>query len=469
MDDAIPTTPPDAVPAGDGAPVGDAVPAGDGVPVGDAAPAGDGVPAGDGARAAPKRRGRLKRPAIVRENLVGPANLAMLQGHLRRLREAYDHPNRRVHLDNIVVAMLYAFYNPTCRSLRTVEGLAKVCQEEIGVDALCRSTTSDAMALFDPELLMPIVEDLRRRLPALARADADLEQIIRQVIAADGSYFNIYADVAWAIHLTRSNGKAGAAIRLNFQIDAKTWVPMAASISGKAQGSETAAVAKELQADAIYLVDRNFIDFEFFHAVLDKGSDFVVRCRNNAPNFSATQERPLSDRDRADGVVSDRIGILPGRGAPDRSMRELILRDPLTGKSIRVLTSLLNVPAYLIGILYRQRWQIELFFRWLKVWANFEHLISHSKNGLTIQFYVAVIGVLLTYVSTGHRVSKYAVSLLTFVAAGRATLEDILPILEKRERERELERARLARKRAQKLGQTPAQDHAQDPAQKPGH
>ncbi|MFW6061203.1 MAG: transposase [Planctomycetota bacterium] len=71
----------------------------------------------------------------------------------------------------------------------------------------------------------------------------------------------------------------------------------------------------------------------------------------------------------------------------------------------------------------------------------------------TIQFYVAVIGVLLTYLSSRHRVSKYAVSLLTFVASGQATLEDILPVLAKRQRERDLERARLARKRAEKLAQ----------------
>jgi hypothetical protein len=402
---------------------------------------------------APGRRGRRKRPPIIKESLVGPANLAVLQPHLERLRAAYDHPNRTLHLDNLVVALLYGFYNPTCRSLRTLEGLGKVCQDELGVQQLCRSTTSDAMAAFDCHLLTPIIEDLRRRLPAISRADADLEQITNQVIAADGSYFNIYADVAWAIHLTRSNGKDAAHIRLNFQMDVRNWAPMAASVSGKAQGSETAAVAGDLLPGVIYLVDRNFIDFEFFHAVLDKGSDFVVRCRDNAPNFIARQERPLTDRDRADGVVSDRVGILPGRDAPDRMMREVVLRDPQTGKSIRVLTSLMDVPAYLIGVLYRHRWQIELFFRWLKVWGNFEHLISHSRNGLTIQFYVAVIGVLLTYLSTGHRVSKYAVSLLTFVAAGQATLEDILPILEKREREKQLERARLARKRAEKRNQ----------------
>lgn len=404
-----------------------------------------------------RRRGRKRRPAIVKKDLVGPVNLEVLQKHLGRLRKAYDHPNRQLHLDNLVVALLYAFYNPTCRSLRTLEGLGKVCQEEIGVQQLCRSTTSDALAAFDPQLLVPIVEDLRKQLPALRRADADLDQIVKQVIAADGSYFNTYADVAWAIHQTRRNGKRAAQIRLNFQLDIREWTPMGMSVSGKAEGSETAAVAADLLGEVIYVLDRNFIDFEFLGAVIEKNSDFVVRCRSNAPNFDPRRDLPLSERDRRDGVLRDRIGTLPGRGAPAGEFRELIFCDPQTGQSIRVLTSLLEMPAHLLGLLYRHRWQIELFFRWLKVWGNFEPLISHSPNGVTTQFYVAVIGVLLMHISTGHRVSKYAVSLLSFVANGQATLEEILPILEKREHERQLERVRLARKRLQKAAKKDGQ------------
>ena len=351
------------------------------------------------------------------------------------------------------MALLYAFYNPTCRSLRTLEGLCGACQHEIGVERLCRSTTSDSMALFDPKLLLPILEDLRARLPALGRADADLEQITSQVIAADGSYFNIYADVAWAIHLSRRNKRTGAEIRLNLQLDVRDLLPLHASVSGDDGCSEGDAFIPDLVANAIYLSDRNFVDFAFMSAVLGKGSDFVIRAKSDSPNFSPQQQRELTQADKDHGVIGDRVGILTGRNAPTGPVREVVIVAPDTGKPIRLITSLLDVPAHVIGVLYRHRWQIELFFRWLKVWGNFEHLISHSRNGLTIQFYVAVIGVLLMYLSTGHRVSKYAYSLLTFVAAGRATLEDILPILDKRERERQLERARLARKRAQKLSQ----------------
>jgi hypothetical protein len=401
---------------------------------------------------ATRRRGRPRRAAIVKENLVGARNIALISRHLERLRTANSHPNRLVHMDNLLVSLLYAFYNPTCRSLRTLEGLSQidVVKDDSGINKLCRSTTSDAMALFDASLLLPLLEDVRRQVPALRRADLNLDTIVRQVVAADGSYFNLYADVAWAIHLSRRDGRASAQMRLNFQLRILDEMPLGVSISGAESGSETAAVIKEILSDVIYVVDRNFVDMRFLNAVLEKQSDFVVRAKDTAPNFEEQRQLPLTSQDREHGVISDKIGILTGRGGPQRQLRQIIFNDLRTNKTIKVITSLLESPAYIIGVIYRHRWKIELFFRWLKVWANFEHLISHSRNGLTIQFYVAVIGVLLMYASTGRRVSKYAFSLLGFVACGQTTLEKILPILEQREREKELERLRLAKKKAQK-------------------
>lgn len=399
---------------------------------------------------APAKRGRKKKPAIAVEAVVGRRNVRMLQRHLDGLRAATAHGNRVLHYDNLVMALLLAFYNPTCRSLRTIEGLSRVSKDVLGIERLCRSTTSDALAAFDPSLLLGVIQELRSSVPALGRADEDLDVIVQRVIAADGSYFNLYADVAWAIHLTRTNGRDAAQVRLNFQLDVRDLMPMHLSVSGREEGSEIAAVTEDLVEGVIYVCDRNFAAFSFITSILQKKSDFVIRCKEASPIAQVQVERELSERDRKDGVVSDRTVVLPGRNAPDGPLRELILEDPKTLDRIRVLTSLMEPPAYVIGVLYRRRWQIELFFRWLKVWGNFEHLLNHTKNGLTIHFYVAVIGVLLMYASTGHRVSKYAFSMLGFVASGKATLEDILPELELREREKQLERERLARKRAQK-------------------
>ena len=116
--------------------------------------------------------------------------------------------------------------------------------------------------------------------------------------------------------------------------------------------------------------------------------------------------------------------------------------------TIRLLTDLMDVEAWVVAALYRWRWQVELFFRWLKVYARFGHLWSRSRGVVLLNFYVAVIGVLLMYLQSGARPSKYAYNLLGLVAGGGATLEEVAPILAERERQIALEKARLARKRA---------------------
>ena len=117
---------------------------------------------------------------------------------------------------------------------------------------------------------------------------------------------------------------------------------------------------------------------------------------------------------------------------------------------LRLLTTLLDPPAHVIATLYRYRWQIELFFRWLKVHANFRHLTSHSKNGVTLSFYVAVIAQLLISLHTNQPLNRYGLMALGMVAAGVCDVQDILPILDKRHREKVLEKERLARKKAAK-------------------
>ena len=88
-----------------------------------------------------------------------------------------------------------------------------------------------------------------------------------------------------------------------------------------------------------------------------------------------------------------------------------------------------------------------MFLRWLKVTAGFSHLLSTSANGITLQFYVAMICTLLIHLRTGLPVDKYSLLALGFVARGQCTFEQQLPVLLKRQRERMLERQRRQRKK----------------------
>ncbi len=122
--------------------------------------------------------------------------------------------------------------------------------------------------------------------------------------------------------------------------------------------------------------------------------------------------------------------------------------DEKNQSQVILLTDLLEVPARVIGLIYRQRWQIELFFKWLKCWAGFDRMISRDPRGLTLHFYVAVIATLLTHLTTGRRVSKYDLMYLGWVNCGLMSWQDMEEGMAVIQREKELERLRLERNRA---------------------
>jgi hypothetical protein len=404
-----------------------------------------------------RRKGSPSVPAArVNAELVGAEFVPLLQEQLHALRPHRDHPNRTLRYDALLTALLLAFYEQANRSLRMIDDLSdsEQARELLPAGRTPRSTLSDALASFDPAALDPIIRSLIKHLPVLKRTDSDLHALLKRIIAADGSLFTVPADVLWAISLTRRNGLTGKQVRLNLQLDVLRFMPACLDLSGAGDGSETAAFARNLLSGVIYLFDRGFVDFVFLRAVIDKQSDFVVRLKSDTA-FAAVEQRTLDEKDRAAGVMSDRIGHVPGSagaaGFGQRQFREVILWDARNNKQVRLLTTLLDLPARIIAQLYRHRWMIELFFRWLKCVARFEHFISHNANGITIQLYVAVIAVLLSYLRTGQRPGVYEFNCLCWVARGVMSVATMQRVLARRQRERDLAKARrLAKAAAQK-------------------
>jgi hypothetical protein len=377
-----------------------------------------------------------------------------LQGHLDRLAALPAHGNRKLLVDQLFLGLLMAFFEPMARSLRTLEDQGNF-DGRLDLARLARSTTSDALAALDPACLKPIIDDLRDRVPHLANADADLAGITRRIIAADGTYLNTLADVAWALHQTRRDGRGHGQVRANVQMDVASWTPQVITISGDDGESEPAAFARDLLEGVLYVFDRNFLDFGLLGQLLAKGNDFVLRVRANAPAASVLETLELSAADIEAGVIADEIVELTGRDGPKGRFRKVTI-STINRKGepeiIRLLSNLIDpkIAARVIGAIYRQRWQIELFFKWLKTFARMDHLLSTSRNGITFQLYVAVIGVLMMYVQSGRRVSLYALAALSRLARGQCTLDEAMAVIARRERERELNRASQARRRARK-------------------
>lgn len=378
-----------------------------------------------------------------------------------------SHGNARLELIDVLIVLLAAFYNPMVRSQRLIDALSSEnwMQERTGLARIPRSTLSDALARFDPEQLKPLIGDLCKKVGKLDRKDPDLATLTRQVIAADGTYFNLAGEVLWALHCRRGNtGKSQSRVRLDLQLDVVSETLLSGCVSGEGAGSEPRVLMEYLRSGAIYLIDRLYVHFGFLNAVLEKGSSFVVRLKKSI-GFTIKETRELLGRDKELGITEDQRGFLSGpvtKGnvgrasrtgkPPKQELRRVVVWDPAKKEFVMLLTDMLDVPAYVIAMLYRKRWLIELFLRFLKCTACVDHLISKNKNGITLQLYVAMIATLLLHLATGRKVSKYSLFWLGEVACGRATWEQMEAGLARIEREKALERIRRNKKRLMASG-----------------
>ena len=194
-------------------------------------------------------------------------------------------------------------------------------------------------------------------MPDLQCRDQDLGGIVRKIIAGDGTYLNTFADVAWALHHSKKDGKTQGKVRLNMQMDVQNWCVQVVSVSGD-DGSEPAAFAADLLSGVLYVLDRNFLDFGFLTCLLERDNDFVLRIKSNAPAVQVLEVLPLTAADREAGVVADQIVSLSGRGCGRSRFRRVTIKTiNRQGKeeTILLLSNLIDpqIAAHVIGSIYR--------------------------------------------------------------------------------------------------------------------
>jgi hypothetical protein len=404
------------------------------------------------------------------ETVLRGSLIAKLEKHIEKLRATDEHGNRKLFLDDVFAAYLLAFFNPSIRTLRTIEDFSQTrqAQKHISITKLCRTTLSDFNKIADPTRLGPIIDGLRTELSRKCvggRLPDELRALNKKILAVDGTFLAAASDVAWAV--CSRNQRAGQAYRARFdwQVDIATFLPEVVVVP-EPKESESESAARNIVPDSISIYDRGFVSFHLFAAYYQFDTktnepqpiaNFVVRLKKAAiisptPTLEEVEARPLSAVAIAAGIQSDRIVRLPGLKADKKVsvlLREVVLLGS-DGEIVRLLTNLLSQEAHIIALLYRYRWQVELFFKWLKSFANFNHMISHSSEGILLNFYVVIVGVLLMYLHTGYRPSKYAMAMMTTVGAHGGSLDEIMPILAERERQCEVARQSAERRRAKK-------------------
>ena len=193
-----------------------------------------------------------------------------------------------------------------------------------------------------------------------------------------------------------SSKACGAKVHVIYDADAEQ--PVYASVTAAKVNDITAAKEMPVEAGATYVFDLGYYDYGWWAALDGAGCRIVTRFKSNTP-LTASAERALPE-DEDSNILSDRIGLLPQRQARSRKnpfskpVREVRVKTD-TGKVLRILSNDLEAPARDIADLYKRRWAIELFFRWIKQNLKIRHFLGVSENAVRIQLAVALIAYLL--------------------------------------------------------------------------
>jgi len=283
-----------------------------------------------------------------------------------------------------------AFAQLTYReSLRDIEACLRaqaVKLYHMGIKSrVSRSTLADANEVRDWRIYADFAQSLigvARRLYAEEPFGVDLRNT---VYALDASTIDLCLSVFhWAPFRS-----AKAAIKLHTLLDLRGNIPTFLHISdGKLHDVNVLDLLLP-EPGAFYIMDRGYIDFERLHRLHAAGSFFVTRAKSNLK----AQRRYSHPVDRSTGLICDQTIVLTGfysRQDFDTPLRRIKFKDPKTGKRLVFLTNNFALPAITIAELYRCRWQVELFFKWIKQHLRIKVFFGTSENAVKTQIWIAV-------------------------------------------------------------------------------
>lgn len=182
-----------------------------------------------------------------------------------------------------------------------------------------------------------------------------------------------------------------------------------------------------IEAGAIYIMDRGYLDFARLYHISQQSAFFVTRAKQGF-RFGRLYSAPV---DKTDGILFDQTirptGIRTGKNYPGR-LRRIGFRDTETKKRFVFLTNNFTLPALIIARLYKSRWQVELFFKWIKQHLRIKAFYGTSENAVKTQIWVAISVYIL--VAIVRKRLKSDMTLYTILQVLSVTIFEKIPISE---------------------------------------
>ena len=287
----------------------------------------------------------------------------------------------------------------------------------------CFASTADANEARD----WRIYAEFAQRLIAQARrlyADEDLGLDLKNsVYALDSTTVDLCLSVfPWAHFRTTKS-----AVKMHTLLDLRGNIPTFIHISDGKMHDVNVLDLLLAEPGAIYVMDRGYVDFSRLYALHQAGAFFVTRAKSNM-DWRRLSSAPS---DRANGIICDQMIALAGAQTSQHypeHLRRIRFKDAKTGKTLVFITNNRTLPAATICALYKSRWQVELFFKWIKQHLRIKRFFGTSENAVKTQIWIAVsVYVLVAIVKKRLQLDA---SLYTLLQICSLTLFEKMPILQ---------------------------------------
>ena len=341
-------------------------------------------------------------------------------GAFNRLVDTHkaDKHVRKLSTKNQLIALVHAQLSgaTSLREIETTMSSHHARLYHLGLAAPKRSTLSDANRERPAEVFVALFQLLLAKAhPGLQRAT---QEAVRLIDATSISLNSFSKD--WASYEHHSPG-----VKMHVVYDPTAEMPVHFAITPQRCSDINSAKAMPIEPGATYVYDLGYYDFSWWAKLLENGCRFVTRLKTHT-RTRLVEERAIPPDVAARGrIIADRVVKLSSRLKGTRQhplpgdLREIhIIID--TGKMLRIVSSDLTSPAEVIADLYKTRWQIELFFRWVKQTLKIKKFLGTSENAVRIQLAVALIAYLL--LRMGQATQRAIESPLAFARLVRSNL-----------------------------------------------
>ena len=261
-----------------------------------------------------------------------------------------------------------------------------------------KSVTRSNLAKANEKRNSKIFEEFAYCLIDIARRKRSNDDFVvkGKVYAFDSSTIDLCLSVFWWAKFRKTKG----GIKLHTLFDITTQIPAFIHITAATVNDMNAMDVIPYEAGAHYVFDRGYVDYQRLHKIARLQAYFVVRAKSNL-KFRRIYSKKT---DRSTGVLCDQLGKLTGfyvsKDYPDK-LRRVKFHDQETGRTFVFLTNNNELSALEIALLYKNRWQVELFFKWIKQHLKIKSFWGTSENAVRIQIYTAIITYCLVAI-VGH-------------------------------------------------------------------